>query len=138
MLSNDHGDRSLLEAPTEVIDPVESWLSNFPRNTTKNSYRTSFKFFTSRTGKNAIELLELAKKDERSVHDLMKRTYTSMMNEGFSAQRSMSVYVALRSFFRWNDIELGRAPRGFRGATMYEQEKIFTQEQVAQLVDASP
>lgn len=49
----------------------------------------------------------------------------------------MTIYQALRSFFRTNRVIIGRKPRTFRSVVEYEPRRLYTQEEVAWLVDTA-
>ena len=49
----------------------------------------------------------------------------------------MSLYQAIRSFYAANRVQLSKKPRAYRMIVEYESRKLYTQSQIAQLVDAA-
>ena len=120
-------------------ESVARWISNFPdRPNTKKSYLASLKKFVEWIGKDPDKLVYEAKLNPSKIHSQMKRYYNLLIEEGKSSKTAILVYQSLRSFFRWNDIVLGRTPRGFKGRVEYGSTHVLTPTEVALMVDACP
>lgn len=116
---------------------VRRWLSNFPdRPNTKRSYLMWLSKFTVWTSRSPDSLIADAKRDPSSTHDLLKAFYNYLLEEGFSSNTAVLAYQALRSFYRWNDVNLGRTPRGFKGRVEYASSYVLSQEDVIRMVEA--
>lgn len=116
---------------------VKRWLSNFPdRPNTKRSYLTWLLRFTTWIGKDPSILIKEGKRDPIGTHDLLKAFYNQLIEEGFSSNTAVLAYQALRSFYRWNEVNLGRTPRGFKGRVEYASSYVLSQEDVARMVKA--
>ena len=116
---------------------VRRWLSNFPdRPNTKRNYLVWLSRFTEWSEKNPDNLIVEAKKDPSKMHDLLKTFYNYLLEEGFSSNTAVLAYQTLRSFCRWNEVNLGRTPRGFKGRVEYGSSYVLSQEDVARMVGA--
>jgi len=116
---------------------VRRWLSNFPdRPNTKRSYLIWLSRFTEWVGKTPDSLIMDARRNPTGVHDLLKTFYNHLLEQGLSSNTAVLAYQALRSFYRWNEVNLGRAPRGFKGRVEYASSYVLSQEDVAGMVEA--
>ncbi len=116
---------------------VRRWLNNFPdRPNTRRSYLLWLSRFLLWTGKDPDSLIAEAKVDPSGMHDLLKTFYNHLLEQGLSSNSAILAYQALRSFYRWNNISLGRAPRSFKGRVEYASSYVLSQEDVARMVEA--
>jgi integrase len=114
---------------------VKRWISNFPdRPNTRRSYLIWLSKFSLWIGKDPDVLIADAKSDSSETHDLLKTFYNYLLEKGFSSNTAVLAYQALRSFYRWNEINLGRTPRGFKGRVEYASSYVLSQEDVAKIV----
>jgi len=92
--------------------------------------------FTVWASRNPDGLIADAERDPSSTHDLLKTFYNHLLEEGFSSNTAVLAYQALRSFYRWNDVSLGRTPRGFKGRVEYASSYVLSQEDVIRMAEA--
>lgn len=71
------------------------------------------------------------------MHDQMKIFYNILISEGKSSKTAVLTYQCLRSFYKWNDVPIGRAPRGFKGKVEYGSSHVLTPEEIIKMVNAS-
>ena len=115
---------------------VTRWLNNFPdRPNTRRSYLLMLKKFVDWTDLDPDTLIVKARKNQSYIHSRMKEYYNMLIGEGKSLKTAILAYQSLRSFFRWNDIVLGRTPRSFKGRVEYESTHVLTPEEIAKMVD---
>jgi len=118
-------------------ESVNRWISNFPdRPNTRKNYLLRLRKFVEWSGKNPNTLVKEAKKNPTKIHSLIKKYYNLLLDEGKSSKTAILAYQSLRSFFRWNDVVLGRTPRSFKGRVEYESSHVLTQNEIAQMVDS--
>lgn len=68
------------------------------------------------------------------AHNLLKRFYNSL---SWASHTKMRIYHTIRSFYRANGVVLGKKPRTYRGVVEYESRKLYSQDEVAWLVDTA-
>lgn len=115
-------------------ESVERWFANLPNPRTRKVYLPELKRFVEFTDKSADELVILGKKSGEDAHDLLKRFYNSL---DFASNTKMRIYQTIRSFYRANGVVLGKKPKTYRAVVEYEPRRLYTQEEVAWLVDAA-
>ncbi|RLI29069.1 MAG: hypothetical protein DRO46_03160 [Candidatus Hecatellales archaeon] len=126
-----------MKSEMEAYDSVRNWLSNFPdRPNTRRSYLLWLSRFVRWTGKDPDLLIKEAERSPGKAHSQLKSFYNYLIERGLSSNTAILAYQALRSFYRWNEISLGRRPRGFRGRAEYASSYVLTQEDVASMVAA--
>jgi len=117
-------------------ESVNRWVSNFPdRPNTRRNYLYRLGLFVEWSGKDPDALIEEAKVNPVSIHDQMKSFYNSLIEKGNSSKTAVLTYQCLRSFYRWNNIILGRTPRGFRGRVEFEPYRVLTPSEIANMVN---
>ena len=116
----------------EAYITVQKWLANIPNHNTRNHYLYSLKKYTKQTQQTPDQLIETGKQDPETAHDQLKTFYNTIQ---LSQGTKMSIYQANRSFYAANRVQLGKKPRTYRMSVEYESRKLYTQGQVAQLVD---
>ena len=85
-------------------------------------------------GKNPDELIAFGLESGQDAHDLLKLFYNSL---DLASKTKMTIYQAVRSFYGSNRVVLGRKPRTFRASVEFEPRRLYTQDEVALLVDAA-
>ncbi len=118
----------------EACITVQKWLANIPNHNTRKHYLYSLKKYTNQTQQTPDQLIETGKQDPETAHDQLKTFYNTIQ---LSQGTKMSIYQANRSFYVANRVHLGKKPRTYRMTVEYESRKLYTQNQVAQLVDAA-
>jgi len=68
----------------------------------------------------------------------MKSFYNALIEKGNSSKTAALTYQCLRSFYRWNNITLGRTPRGFKGRAEFEPYRVLSPSEVALMVNYAP
>jgi len=118
-------------------ESVSGWLSNFPdRPNTRKNYLLRLRQFVEWIKKDPDTLIYEAKIDPVATHNQMKRYYNVLIENGKSSKTASLTYNFLRSFYRWNDVILGKTPRGFKGRVEYESSHVMTPDEISQMVDA--
>jgi integrase len=79
-----------------------------------------------------------AKADPEAMEDRLKEFYHYLKGVGYAAKSRIGIYGAVRSFFGWNNVKLGRRPRGFGKGVTYEARRLLTRTEIARMVDVSP
>jgi integrase len=123
----------------EEYKSVERWLNNLTSAPSKRLYTHYFERFIDFSKSNPDDLVQLAESGKdglTKVRDLVSAFYHRLKDEGLSSKSCTNGYMAVRSFFRWNYVELGRMPKGFIGRRSYESGRILEQQEVADMVDA--
>ena len=122
--------------PTDISKSicVVRWLANIPNFRTQRIYLYSLNKFVDFINRNPDKIIELGRNNPEEAHNLLKIFYNSLT---LASSTKMTIYQALRSFFRTNRVILGRKPRTFRSVVEYEPRRLYTQEEVAWLVDTA-
>lgn len=97
-------------------------------------YSHALERFVSFAGKSSDELVDLGKESAENAHDLLKMFYNSL---NLASNTKMTEYQALRSFYRANGVVLSRKPRTYRAVVEYEPRRLYSQDEVAWLVDTA-
>jgi len=119
----------------EDQNSVHRWFSNLPNAGTRNNYLFWLNRYTRFTSKGPDQLIEDAvKKGGEYAHEVLKEFYN---NISLSSGTKMVGYQAIRSFYAANRIVLGKKPRTFRAVVEFESRKLYSQDDVAMLVDAA-
>jgi integrase len=85
---------------------------------------------------NPDQFLNLAKRDPAAAHTKMKEFWHRVRDmEGLSSKTRAHHYMALRSFLRWNDVNVGRMPRPFIGKVQYESYHVLETSEVSKMID---
>jgi integrase len=113
---------------------VIRWLANIPNPRTRRVYLHALNKFIQYTSKTPDDLIKLGQQNTEDAHDLLKLFYNSLP---LASTTRMTMYQAIRSFFRTNRILLSTKPRTFRAIIEYEPTRLYTQEEVACLVDTA-
>ena len=113
---------------------VQRWLANIPNHNTQKFYLYSLRKYVNQIKSNPDNLISIGQKNGENAHDQLKTFYNTLQ---LSPGSKMSIYQAIRSFYTANRVMLGKKPRTFRMSVEYEPRKLYTQNQVAQLVDAA-
>lgn len=119
-----------------VDDPIERWLNSVSEGS-RRTYTCYLLKFLRWTGYNQYELLAKAKADVVWADELVKKYYWTLKEDGSSSNSRSLAYYSIRSFFTWNHLRLGRTPRAFVGRVTYESGRVYTQEEMSRIVDAS-
>jgi len=113
---------------------VERWLANLPNLGTRRVYLPELKRFADFTGRSPDDLVDLGRTNSEEAHDLLKMLYNSLT---LASKTKMRIYQTIRSFYRANGVVLGKKPRTYRSVVEYESRKLYSQEEVAWLVDVA-
>ncbi|MHA2394923.1 MAG: hypothetical protein ACXAEX_23595, partial [Promethearchaeota archaeon] len=113
---------------------VVRWLANIPNLMTQRIYLYSLNKFVDFLNRDPEEIIELGRINPEEAHNLLKIFYNNLP---LASTTKMTIYQALRSFFRTNRVIIGRKPRTFRSVVEYEPRRLYTQEEVAWLVDTA-
>lgn len=113
---------------------VSRWFADLPNPRTRRIYRYGLEKFVTYTGMDPDQLCDLGKQDSERAHTLLKRFFNSLR---LASKTKMMIYQTIRSFYRVNNVILGRKPRTYRAAVEYEPRTLYTQDDVAWLVDAA-
>ena len=113
---------------------VIRWLANIPNPRTQRVYLHALNKFIQYASKTPDELIKIAQQNAEDAHDLLKLFYNSLP---LISTTRMTIYQAVRSFFWTNRILLSTKPRTFRAIIEYEPTRLYTQEEVAWLVDTA-
>jgi integrase/recombinase XerD len=97
-------------------------------------YSHALKKFVDFAGMSPEELVDLGRGSPEDAHDLLKVFYNRL---NLASTTKMVFYQALRSFYRANGVVLGRKPRTYRSMVEYEPRRLYSQDEVAWLVDAA-
>jgi integrase len=120
--------------PIQTYSTVQRWLANIPNHNTQKFYLYSLRKYVNQTNTNPDNLISIGQKNGENAHDQLKIFYNMLQ---LSPGSKMSIYQAIRSFYAANRVTLGKKPRPYRMSIEYEPRKLYTQNQVAQLVDAA-
>lgn len=118
----------------EELRSVTRWFVNIPNRGTRRVYLRALVKFVDFAGGNPDELIDLGRKGVEDAHDLLKMFYNSL---SLASKTKMTMYAALRSFYRANGVVLSRKPRTYRAAVEYEPRRLYSQDEVAWLVDTA-
>jgi site-specific recombinase XerC len=138
----------LIEVATmRKIDPVSAWLNTVSyqysqSKKTEEQYKRVWGRFTAFAETSAEAILSDYQTliQENSGYDIFKRRYASIIrnwicqlsNEGLT-NISINVMVgAIKSFFKWNDLPLGRIPQAKHGETFHNKD--ITKEEIVQIM----
>ena len=113
---------------------VERWFVNLPNIGTRRVYLPELEKFVAFAGRSSDELVELGKGNPEDAHDLLKMFYNSL---DLASTTRMRIYQTVRSFYRANGVVLGKKPRTFRAVVEYEPRILYSQDEVAWLVDTA-
>lgn len=113
---------------------LERWFANLPNLGTRRVYLPALKKFVEFTGRKPDELVELGKKNREDAHHLLKMFYNSLT---LASTSRMRIYQTIRSFYRANGVILGKKPRTYRNVVEYEPRRLYSQDEVAWLVDSA-
>lgn len=114
-------------------DSVRRWLANIPNPRTRRIYLYSLEKYVEYTGMTPDDLVAHGLRSSDDAHDLLKMFHSSL---GLASSTKMTIYQSIRSFYAANRVVLGKKPRTFRGTVEYEPRRLYTQDEVATLVDA--
>jgi integrase/recombinase XerD len=115
-------------------ESVARWFANVPGARTRETYSYALRKFVKFAGMSPDELVRLGRRSAEEAHDLVKMFYNSLE---LASKTKMTVYQAIRSFYASNHVSLGRKPRTFRAVVEYEPGRLYSQDEVAKLVDAA-
>ncbi|MHA1834109.1 MAG: tyrosine-type recombinase/integrase [Candidatus Baldrarchaeia archaeon] len=116
---------------------VKRWLNNFERETSRRNYLYALNLFVGYRKKNPDVLVREAKADPETMEDCLKEFYHHLKNLGYAAKSRIILYGAVRSFFTWNGVKLGKRPRGFGKGVTYEGRRLLTRTEIARMIDVS-
>jgi len=120
-----------------AYESVRSWMSNFPdRPNTKKVYLFRLSKFCQWIGKDPDTLIREAEKNLSAAHNQLKEFYNKLLGEGKSLKTASTSYQCLRSFYRWNDVILPRAPRSFKGRVEFASRRVLSQQEISIMVGA--
>jgi len=111
---------------------VRIWFANLPNIGTQRTYLYPLKKYVKFTGMKPDELVVSGRKNPEKTHDLAKMFYNNL---DLASTTKMLCYQTIRSFYRANHISLSRKPATFRAVVEYESRRLYTQQEVTQLVD---
>ncbi len=111
-------------------------MSNIPTPSTQRTYGWAMWRFYTFSSTTPDELAETGQRDAEDAHDVLKHFYSNGCRD-LSSNTRLNSYQALRSFLSANHVRVGRKPAAFRGAVEHEFSRLYTQDEVAQLVDAA-
>jgi integrase/recombinase XerD len=113
---------------------VSRWLVNLPNRRTRTQYVGSLARYAGYTGSSPDELVSTGQENAEDAHDALKMFYNSL---NLASKTKMRMYQSIRSFYRANGITLGKKPITFRASVEYESTRLYSQDEVAMLVDAA-
>ena len=113
---------------------MERWFANLPNLGTRRVYLPELKKFVKFADKSPDELAESAKKNSEEAHHLLKMFYNSIT---LASTTKIRIYHTIRSFYRANGVILGKKPRTYRRVVEYEPRRLYSQDEVAWLVDSA-
>jgi integrase len=100
------------------------------------NYRVHMRKFIHYTQLNPDQLLDLARKNPTAAHDNMKEFWHKLREEeGLSSKSRAGAYTAIRSFLRWNEVNVGRMPRMFIGKVQYESYHVLETAEISKMID---
>jgi integrase len=129
------------------IDPVSEWLGSVSYNCsqskkTEEQYKRVWGRFTTFAETSAEEILSdyRALIQENSGYDTFKRKYAEIIRAWINqltkeklTNISIKVMVgAVKSFFKWNDLPLGRVPQAKNGDVFHNKD--ITKEEITQII----
>jgi len=114
------------------------WLNNFDREASKRNNLYALNLFVGYTKRSPDVLVGEAKADPEAMEDRLKEFYHYLKGCGYAAKSRTAIYGAVRSFFSWNNVKLGRRPRGFGKGVTYEARRLLKRTEIARMVDVSP
>ena len=97
-------------------------------------YLPELKRFACFAARSPDELVDMGLKNGEEAHNLLKMFYNSLT---FASHTKMRAYQTIRSFYRANGVVLGKKPRTYRAVVEYEPRTLYSQDEVAWLVDAA-
>ena len=118
----------------ECEKSVRKWFSNLPNIGTRRTYLYVLMKYVKYARMRPDELETNGKTNPKEAHDLLKMFYNSL---NLASTTKMLAYQAIRSFYIANHIFLGKKPATFRVVVEYEPRKLYTQDEVATLVDVA-
>jgi integrase len=129
------------------LDPVSEWLNTVSyqysqSKKTEEQYKRVWERFTAFAETSAEAILSDYQKliQQNSGYDIFKRNYArtirnwicQLSKEGLT-NISINVMVgAIKSFFKWNDLPLGRIPQAKHGETFHNKD--ITKEEIVQIL----
>src|SRR5436309_5906759 len=119
----------------EEYETIREWFLNLSKGSEKN-YRIIMLKFMHYLRLNPDQFLDLAKKDPHAAHAKMKEFWHILRErEGVSSKTRAAAYTAIRSFLRWNDINIGKMPGIFIGKVQYESNRILERAEISKMID---
>ena len=112
------------------------WFGNVPSPSTQRTYLWAMERFVNFSDKSPDDLVKIGQADSEDAHDALKHFYSTGCG-GLSSRTRFTAYQALRSLLGANRVRVGRKPAGFRGVVEFEPSRLYTQDEVAMLVDAA-
>ncbi|MFW6117361.1 MAG: tyrosine-type recombinase/integrase [Thermoproteota archaeon] len=129
------------------MDPVENWLGSLSLHksgstSTENLYRWAFNKFLDFIGKSAEEINEEYWQDDVDIRRFKKRYAQKIKSwmihqkgEGYCTGSIGSMVSAVKSFFKYNDYELGFVPVPSGEVTFHNRD--ITREEIAEVLQIS-
>jgi integrase len=121
-------------------DPIQKWLSQL-RQRSQIVYKPYFTQYLEWQRKSSPEespesLLEKAK-DINWLDDNLRSWYQHVKDQGVEHSTRKSKYVAVRSFYRWNNIALPKAPREWMLSAYKEPDRTYTQTEITSMFECA-
>ena len=126
------------------FNPVDSWLDNVAYSHSRNAntgyhYRHSLKMFCGFIEKTPEQILE--EYEESSDRDFKRkyasyvRALISSLGPKYAVGTVSEIVVAIRSFFKYNDLPLGHVPSARRKVTYHNRD--ITKGEIAEILSIS-
>jgi integrase/recombinase XerD len=97
-------------------------------------YLLGLKKFVKFAGENPDRLIKSAKENSLDAHHVLKMLFNSLT---LASTTKIRIYNTIRSFYRANGVILGKKPRAYRAVVEYEPRRLYSQDDVAWLVDSA-
>lgn len=120
--------------PIENYRSVKHWFAGLTKRSVSN-YKLQMSRFCEFTKQNPDQLFRLAKKDRIEAHAWAKRFYEHLRTTSDLANGTRyHAYMAVRSFFSINEVQLGKRPSQYQLRPEYDSGRLLTIKEVFDLV----
>jgi integrase len=112
---------------------VRTWLVGYEPNTV-HKYRLYLQKFCELTKLDPEQLVSLGEQDKRSIRAKLVEFHQYYASNGYSSNTAFNAYMAIRSFFSFNDIRVGKIPPSFKGENQCEGTRIFDRREIFRML----
>lgn len=119
--------------PLIKVDPIQKWLCQL-RERSRAVYKPSFDEYLAWCNESPNDLLEKAK-DINWLDDNLRSWYLHVKDQGVEHSTRKNKYVAVRSFYRWNNVALPKAPREWMLSAYKEPDRTYTREEITSMYE---